>query len=371
MRTGCVPIDDNEGRMFCFAEKEKRMRLATITLFTASLLLWSVSALSDSLSAAEDVTCNSSPQHSGIQQHAGRTCPIPGHQHPAGQPCPMFGQGLGHSLSQSLGFGNRLGDGHGNAHGSGMGLGKGFGFGKGFGLTDGKLSDGKGEGHGLGNRLGDGLKDGFGVGMGHNLGQRLGPDALEAIEDIDAVRLPMFIPVPVPVRVPMPVGTPPESVLAGVFTPQQYQQVQPMIMGQGGYLMPPGYPEGYPMVGPDGMPLQGQSGGYPVLGPDGMPLQGPGYQRGYAYAQGYGYNGYGYGYDPGYIPQQRIVYVPYAAPPPIYVERLAKGLPLTIPKLRRMLGDATMYEYPEMPLRTYTTRGPRDFLATNPPGIGY
>jgi len=72
----------------------------------------------------------------------------------------------------------------------------------------------------------------------------------------------------------------------------------------------------------------------------------------------------------GPVGEQRIVYIPYAAPPPIYVERLAKALP-TPPVLRRILGDANIYEYPEMPLRTYTTRGPRDFLAPNPPDIGY
>ena len=66
---------------------------------------------------------------------------------------------------------------------------------------------------------------------------------------------------------------------------------------------------------------------------------------------------------------ERIVYVPYAMPPPIHVERLGKALPR--PKLRRLLGDATMHEYPEMPIEMYTTRGPRDFLATDPPGIGY
>ena len=73
---------------------------------------------------------------------------------------------------------------------------------------------------------------------------------------------------------------------------------------------------------------------------------------------------------PSSIPEQRIVYVPYAAPPPIYVERLGKALPRP-PVVRRVLGDANIYEYPEMPMRTYTTRGPRDFLAPNPPSIGY
>ena len=105
---------------------------------------------------------------------------------------------------------------------------------------------------------------------------------------------------------PMPVEPPPHSFFEGLFMPQQYQQLQPLM---------------------------------------------PEYQQ-------------------GGVAEQRIVYVPYAAPPPIYVERLGKALP-TPPVLRRILGDANMYEYPEMPMRTYTTRGPRDFLAPNPPGIGY
>lgn len=68
---------------------------------------------------------------------------------------------------------------------------------------------------------------------------------------------------------------------------------------------------------------------------------------------------------------ERIVYVPYAAPPPITVERLGKALPIFRPPfMRRVLGDAYMYEYPEMPLQLYTTRGPRDFFAPNPPSIG-
>jgi len=98
-----------------------------------------------------------------------------------------------------------------------------------------------------------------------------------------------------------------------------------------------------------------------------MPRQYP-YQQ--AQAQGYSNTqGYGYG-DPNPVPE-RIVYIPYAAPPPIHVERLGKALPVPRPPMvRRILGDAYMYEYPEMPLRTYTTRGPRDFLAPNPPSIG-
>ncbi|GHT14848.1 hypothetical protein FACS1894170_12170 [Planctomycetales bacterium] len=75
------------------------------------------------------------------------------------------------------------------------------------------------------------------------------------------------------------------------------------------------------------------------------------------------------------VEQQRIVYVPYACPPPIFIEHqrslrqphqrsaLAKLLPFQQP-------DAYIQEYPEMPQRMYTTRGPRDFLAPNPPSIG-
>ena len=71
----------------------------------------------------------------------------------------------------------------------------------------------------------------------------------------------------------------------------------------------------------------------------------------------------------GAVPVQRIVYIPYAAPPPIHVERFGKAM--RPPIMRWTLGDAYMQEYPEMPIRTYTTRGPRDFLAPNPPSIGY
>ena len=149
---------------------------------------------------------------------------------------------------------------------------------------------------------------------GHNfgLGHRLGVHARSG-----SAPPPMM-------TVPMPVEPPPHGFLEGLLMPQQYQQVQP--------IMPPQYQQGQPMMPPQ-------------------------------------YQQVGYG-SQDIVSQQRIVYVPYAAPPPIYVERLGKALPGP-PILRRILGDANMYEYPEMPLRTYTTRGPRDFLAPNPPGIGY
>ena len=124
-------------------------------------------------------------------------------------------------------------------------------------------------------------------------------------------------------------GPPPRGgFFGGVFAPRQYQPEQPQAgYVQGGYPGTVSYANG-----------QGSYGGYPVPG------------------------------------QERIVYVPYAAPPPITVERLAKALPIPImppqKMLRRILGDANMYEYPEMPLHLYTTRGPRDFMAPAPPCIG-
>ena len=122
-----------------------------------------------------------------------------------------------------------------------------------------------------------------------------------------------------------PNGQLPNGFMGGVVTPSQYQQPVP----------------------------QGVSGQYPPS---------YGHPQGYVPSPGHSVQSS--------IPEQRIVYVPYAAPPPIYVERLGKALPRP-PVVRRILGDANIYEYPEMPMRTYTTRGPRDFLAPNPPSIGY
>ena len=97
--------------------------------------------------------------------------------------------------------------------------------------------------------------------------------------------------------------------------------------------------------------------------------QGLAFPRGYAYAQPGGDFFQG---QAGAFPEQRIVYVPFAQPPPIYVQRHGRGVPAPRPPfIRRMLGDANMYEYPQMPLQLYTTRGPRDFLAPQPPSIGY
>ena len=152
----------------------------------------------------------------------------------------------------------------------------------------------------------------------------------------------------VPGAVHIPAGPPPNGFIGGVFTPQQYQQVSPHPM-MAGYAYPPPGPGGLPpgTVASADIPLPG------LIDPQGLAA----YPAGYIMEEGPPID-------------QRIVYVPYAMPPPIHVERLAKALPRP-PLMRRALGDATLYEYPEMPLRMYTTRGPRDFLATNPPSIGY
>jgi len=172
-----------------------------------------------------------------------------------------------------------------------------------------------------------------GIGLPIFIGPMLQSGHAQRLGSADAAPAPVKPQRPIPMAtVPIPVGPPPSSFIGGVFKPQQYQQVQPMAAG-------------LPMM--PGQPM----------------MEGQGYPPGYGYAQGYGAQGY----PP--VPEQRIVYIPYAAPPQIHVERLGKAMPRP-PLMRRILGDATMYEYPEMPLRTYTTRGPRDFLAPNPPGIG-
>ena len=232
-----------------------------------------------------------------------------------------------------------------------------------------------------------------------------------------------------PVMIPIPVGPPPNSFIEGIFAPQQYQRVQPMV---GGFGFPPGhhahgFPPGQPVHGhgihghgvhghgstpgqaaviihgfppehpfhaqlfpplqaatiigqgvASGQPIHGQivAPGHPLHGqtflpehvamlghhglPPGMEIQGGGQgMRGMR----------GFGQVEGHV-NERIVYVPYAMPPQITVERLASRAlkPLNI---RRMLGDARMHAYPEMPMNLYTTRGPRDFLAPNPPSIGF
>ena len=161
------------------------------------------------------------------------------------------------------------------------------------------------------------LQSGHSLPPGHSFAQRLSGTAPVA---------PQY---PMPMTVPMPVGPPPNNFVEGVFMPQQYRQMQPAMAGH-------------------------------------AHLHGHGYMQGYGNVQGQG-NVQGHRYAP--VPEQRIVYVPYMAPPQIHVQRPGRPQPRP-PLIRRMLGDANMYEYPEMPQHLYTTRGPRDFLAPNPPGIG-
>ena len=150
-----------------------------------------------------------------------------------------------------------------------------------------------------------------------------------------------------PGTVPMPAGPPPNGFIGGVFAPQQYQQMPPYPV-MAGY-----YPQGPVGSPPSYVPPQGGE----------IPLPELIDPNGYVYPGSTGYM------EESPVPDLRIVYVPYAMPPPIHVERFAKTP--RPPLMRRVLGDAALYEYPEMPLRMYTTRGPRDFLATNPPSIGY
>ena len=145
------------------------------------------------------------------------------------------------------------------------------------------------------------------MGHGQGLGYRLGTGGAGTGS---AQPMPGYVQQPGQAQ-PMSAGPPPNRFLGSALMPRQYPQTQQTQMPVGGY------------------------------------------------AQDYS----------SFPPEQRIVYIPYAMPPPIYVERLGKALPRP-PIMRQILGDAYMYEYPEMPLRLYTTRGPRDFLAPNPPSIG-
>ena len=252
---------------------------------------------------------------------------------------------------------------------------------------------------------------------------------------------------PIPVAtVPVPVGTPPSSFVGGFFTPQQYQQVQPMMAGHfpPGQVQPQGSVHALGFVDPQGnFHLQGfinSEGGIYTQGfvdsqdrfhprgfvdahgnvhsrgfidaqgnfhPQGyfdaqgnahprvfvdaqgrfhprvfVDAQGNAHQMGFGFPMihgfpmGYAYAQQGGGFLQGqaeHFPEQRIVYVPFAQPPPIHVHRHGMGVPLPRPHqiMRRLLGDANMYEYPQMPLQLYTTRGPRDFLAPHPPSIGH
>ena len=330
---------------------KKMMRLTTITALAVSLLIWSApiysvlqNEQSDEMFEMADPTCRSAacgnplcqvcsiPGHRyGIGGHASKSSLIGGHAvglpeiviPSIGLPCPMLSSASGHSLTE------------------------------------------------------------------HGFAQRLG-----STESALAPLRPRPIPM---ATVPMPVGPPPNSFVGGVFKPQQYQQTQPMVAGYG---FPTGYGYNQSYGGSQGQGYvqgQGDSQGQGYVQGQGDPqgqghaqgqgdLQGQGYVQGQGgpqmqgYVQGQGgpqMQGYQQGYylqgQPGSVPEQRIVYVPYAVPPPIYMQRFAGWMP-PVPRppitMRRILGDANTYEYPEMPYRLYTTRGPRDFLAPNPPGIG-
>ena len=141
-----------------------------------------------------------------------------------------------------------------------------------------------------------------------------------------------------------PVGPPPNSFFEGMLAPQRFQQGTRSMAGA------PGLPwTGVPVMMNPGAHAHG------MMNPNipGFPIGHPGEPNNL-----YDHNG-----------PVRIVYVPYAMPPPITVDRLARALPR--PSVRGFLGDARMYEYPQMPHDLYTTRGPRDFLAPNPPCIGF
>ena len=309
-------------------------RLVIITTLAASLLLWSASVYSASpyefpeeTFAAEDSSCHSEQLARCNHPHC-RACAMSGHRvvgrgHAVGLPGIML-------PSIALPYPAFL-------HGQGLGSRLGFG----------SESDTGSEG-GVGSRSGAGAEHGF----------------VQRLSGADCVHASQY---PPPMAtVPMPVGPPPNNFVSGVFRPQQYQQVQPMVAGYGG-TQGYGYQQGQGHVNP-----QGQGNGY-AQGHGNPQGQGNGYAPSHGNPQGQGYGnpqGY-YGYPQGQagFPEQRIVYVPYAAPPSIHVQRFGGAMPR--PQfVRRILGDARMYEYPEMPSRLYTTRGPRDFMAPNPPGIG-
>ncbi len=75
---------------------------------------------------------------------------------------------------------------------------------------------------------------------------------------------------------------------------------------------------------------------------------------------------------PGYGPHGQ-----YAAPGPYgqggYGQAYAAQAPARFPNVRTLIYGPQIYmtTRPAEPIPTYTTRGPRDFLAPNPPSIGY
>lgn len=299
------------------------IRSAITTTFAASLLFLSasVSGNSPNIYRGSDETVATTEAEPPAQQHQHSvqywSCMIPGHRHPVGQPCPVVGYG----------FGNNQGS--------------------------------------------DGLKpSGFGLGILARAEPHVAAEAAPA-PPMAPVVTPQPTPVPVPVTVPMPAGPPPNGLLGGLFAPQRYRQMQPMP-GQG---YPPGYPMAHAVpqghVPPPGYPMA-HAAPQGHIPPQGQPMVHAAPQ-GHVPPQGQVHHPQGYGYPPVYqvvSGPERIVYVPYAMPPPVQVERLAKALPRP-PIIRRVLGDVKTYEYPEMPQRMYTTRGPRDFFAANPPSIGY
>ncbi|MDR2704749.1 MAG: hypothetical protein LBC02_03120 [Planctomycetaceae bacterium] len=68
---------------------------------------------------------------------------------------------------------------------------------------------------------------------------------------------------------------------------------------------------------------------------------------------------------------------PYWGTQPLYIprEHYDPGFQPRFPRVRALLlvppAPAYMTTVPPVPMPTYTTRGPRDFLNPNPPGIGY
>ena len=296
------------------------IRLTTITALAISLLIWSAPVYSvlqneqsDEMFEMADPTCRSTVCGNPQCQ----VCSMPGHRYGIGG----HGSKSSHTGGHTVGF-------------PGIVI-------PSIGLPCPMLSSASGH---------DSLTE-------HGFAQRLG-----SAESAPAPLCPRPIPM---ATVPMPIGPPPNSFVGGVFKPQQYQQTQPM-----GYGYPSGYGYNQSYGGSQGQGhVQGQGYAQGQEDPQGQGfIQGQGDPQMQGYQQGYYLQG-----QPGSVPEQRIVYVPYAVPPPIYMQRFAGWMP-PVPRppitMRRILGDANTYEYPEMPYRLYTTRGPRDFLAPNPPGIG-
>lgn len=293
----------------CFVSKEKMIRLVTITAIVISLLLWSAQAYSEQTNDFLE---------EAMVEVTDPSCQQVVCNNPQCRVCVT----------------------HGHRHGVGMHHGAGIPavglpiiglpcpefmqgrFLQGGLLQGGLLQGGLLQGGALQGGLSQGRGDGSEDGADLNYVQRLG--GTEPVRQCPLQRA----------TVPIPIGPPPSSFVGGVLQPQQYQQIPPMVAGYQGYAQ----------------------------------------QQGQGYAQGgYGVQAQGVGYAPGYyapVPEQRIVYVPYAAPPSIHVHMQRGGMMPRPPIMRRILGDANMYEYPEMPLNLYTTRGPRDFFAPNPPSIG-